>query len=66
MCAYCVSLRLELFIRQHMGTGGPDSADAESLRLELTELQQKHDLLLEENKELRRRVRANANFPQTV
>ncbi|KAL7868920.1 hypothetical protein SRHO_G00103040 [Serrasalmus rhombeus] len=44
------------FIRQHLGTGEPDSADAESLRLELKELQQKHDLLLEENKDLKRRL----------
>ncbi|KAL7858825.1 hypothetical protein AOLI_G00189270 [Acnodon oligacanthus] len=44
------------FIRQHLGTSEPDSADTESLRLELSELQQKHDLLLEENKELKRRL----------
>ncbi|XP_072530145.1 C-Myc-binding protein [Salminus brasiliensis] len=44
------------FIRQHLGTAGPDSADVESLRLELTELQQKYDLLVEENRELRNRL----------
>ncbi|KAL6473367.1 hypothetical protein MHYP_G00169280 [Metynnis hypsauchen] len=44
------------FIRQHLGPSEPNGADAESLRLELAELQQKHDLLLEENKELKRRL----------
>ncbi|KAM7373543.1 hypothetical protein PAMP_008385 [Pampus punctatissimus] len=45
------------FIKLHLGAGGPEPADAEALRMELSDLQQKCNLLMEENKELRNRVR---------
>ncbi|XP_030645286.1 C-Myc-binding protein [Chanos chanos] len=44
------------FIKHHLGAAGPDGADTEALRTELAELQQKYDLLLEENKELKNRL----------
>ncbi|XP_061597317.1 C-Myc-binding protein [Cololabis saira] len=44
------------FIKLHMGAGGPEPADADALRMELTDLQQKCNLLMEENKELRTRL----------
>ncbi|KAK3558581.1 hypothetical protein QTP86_021687, partial [Hemibagrus guttatus] len=43
------------FIKQHLSAGDPDSSQAEVLRVELEELQQKYDLLQEENRELRNR-----------
>ena len=45
------------FIKLHLGTAGPEPADAEALRMELADLQQKCNLLMEENKELKNRVR---------
>uniref|UniRef100_A0A672K674 Uncharacterized protein n=1 Tax=Sinocyclocheilus grahami TaxID=75366 RepID=A0A672K674_SINGR len=45
------------FIKHQLGVG-PEAEDAESLRLELNSLQQKYDQLMEENKELRSRVRS--------
>uniref|UniRef100_A0A4W6DS57 MYC binding protein n=1 Tax=Lates calcarifer TaxID=8187 RepID=A0A4W6DS57_LATCA len=45
------------FIKLHLGAAGPEPADAEALRMELADLQQKCNLLMEENKELRNRVR---------
>ncbi|KAM9339860.1 C-Myc-binding protein [Symphorus nematophorus] len=44
------------FIKLHLGGAGPDPADVEALRMELTDLQQKCNLLMEENKELRNRL----------
>uniref|UniRef100_A0A3Q2ZDM8 MYC binding protein n=1 Tax=Kryptolebias marmoratus TaxID=37003 RepID=A0A3Q2ZDM8_KRYMA len=44
------------YIKLHLGGSGQDPADAEALRLELADLQQKCTLLMEENKELRNRV----------
>uniref|UniRef100_UPI0037E9260D C-Myc-binding protein n=1 Tax=Semicossyphus pulcher TaxID=241346 RepID=UPI0037E9260D len=44
------------FIKLHLGAAGPEQADTESLRMELSDLQQKCNLLLEENKELRNRL----------
>ncbi|KAG9281474.1 C-Myc-binding protein [Astyanax mexicanus] len=44
------------FIRLHLSTGEPDSGDVETLCLELTELQQKYDALLEENRDLKNRL----------
>ncbi|XP_034016094.1 C-Myc-binding protein [Thalassophryne amazonica] len=44
------------FIKLHLGAAGPEPADAESLRTELVELQQKCNLLMEENKELKNRL----------
>ncbi|RXN13447.1 C-Myc-binding -like protein [Labeo rohita] len=43
------------FIKHHLGAG-PEADDAESLRLELSHLQQKYDQVMEENKELRNRL----------
>ncbi|AWP21302.1 putative C-Myc-binding protein-like isoform 3 [Scophthalmus maximus] len=42
------------FIKLHLGGAGPDPAEAEAaaLRVELADLQQKCNLLMEENKEL--------------
>uniref|UniRef100_A0A8B9JZ98 Uncharacterized protein n=1 Tax=Astyanax mexicanus TaxID=7994 RepID=A0A8B9JZ98_ASTMX len=56
------------FIRLHLSTGEPDSGDVETLCLELTELQQKYDALLEENRDLKNRVKliyTLDNFKQT-
>ncbi|XP_037548786.1 C-Myc-binding protein [Nematolebias whitei] len=44
------------YIKLHLGAAGPDPADAEALRLELADLQQKCNLLLEENKTLKNRL----------
>ena len=41
----------------HLGANGPDSADVEALKLEVTELRQKCEQLTEENSELKQRVR---------
>ncbi|XP_078277558.1 C-Myc-binding protein isoform X3 [Rhinoraja longicauda] len=38
------------------GTTGPETADVETLRLEVTELRQKYEALLEENKELKAKL----------
>ncbi|KAM6899610.1 C-Myc-binding protein [Xenentodon cancila] len=44
------------FIKLHIGAAGPEPADAEALRVELADLQQKCNLLMEANKELRNRL----------
>ncbi|KAM9496480.1 C-Myc-binding protein isoform 2-T2 [Clarias gariepinus] len=44
------------FIKQHLSAGDADSSQAEVLRVELEQLQQKYDLLQEENRELRNRL----------
>uniref|UniRef100_A0A4W5LC14 MYC binding protein n=1 Tax=Hucho hucho TaxID=62062 RepID=A0A4W5LC14_9TELE len=44
------------FLKHHLGVAGAEPADVEALHLELTELQQKWDLLMEENKDLRNRL----------
>ncbi|KAM4539891.1 C-Myc-binding protein [Odontesthes bonariensis] len=44
------------FVKLHLGAAGLDPADAEGLRMELADLQQKCSLLTEENKELRNRL----------
>ncbi|KAM4630087.1 C-Myc-binding protein [Polymixia lowei] len=44
------------FIKHHLGASGPEPVDAEALRIELAELQQKCDLLMKENKELRNKL----------
>ncbi|XP_027009980.2 C-Myc-binding protein [Tachysurus fulvidraco] len=44
------------FIKQHLTAGDSDSSQAEVLRAELEELQQKYDLLQEENRELRNQL----------
>ncbi|CAL1585109.1 unnamed protein product [Knipowitschia caucasica] len=44
------------FIKLHLGAAGPEPADTEALRMELSDLQQKFNLLMEENKELRNKL----------
>ncbi|XP_062265766.1 c-Myc-binding protein-like [Platichthys flesus] len=44
------------FIKVHLGGAGPEPADTDALRMELADLQQKCNLLMEENKELRNRL----------
>uniref|UniRef100_A0A3B4BMQ2 Uncharacterized protein n=1 Tax=Periophthalmus magnuspinnatus TaxID=409849 RepID=A0A3B4BMQ2_9GOBI len=44
------------FIKLHLGAAGPEPADTEALRMELSDLQQKCNMLMEENKELRNRL----------
>ncbi|XP_075962559.1 C-Myc-binding protein [Anarhichas minor] len=44
------------FIKLQLDAAGPESADAEALRMELADLQQKCNLLMGENKELRNRL----------
>ncbi|XP_068603777.1 C-Myc-binding protein [Brachionichthys hirsutus] len=44
------------FIKLHLGAAGPEPADTEALRMELDDLQQKFNLLMEENKELRNKL----------
>lgn len=49
--------QLHSFIKFHIGAASPEPVDVEALRMELADLQQKCNLLMEENKELRNRVR---------
>ncbi|XP_005988799.1 C-Myc-binding protein [Latimeria chalumnae] len=44
------------FLKQHLGTTGPETADVETLRLEVAELRQKYEAALEENKELKAKL----------
>ncbi|XP_069032854.1 C-Myc-binding protein [Embiotoca jacksoni] len=44
------------FIKLHLGAAGAEPAEVEALRMELADLQQKCNLLMEENKELRNRL----------
>ncbi|XP_058475051.1 c-Myc-binding protein-like [Solea solea] len=44
------------FIKLHLGAAGPEPADSETLRSEMADLQQKCNLLMEENKELRNKL----------
>ncbi|XP_074658540.1 c-Myc-binding protein-like [Tubulanus polymorphus] len=44
------------FLRQHIGASGPETADVEALRLEVTELRQKVEQLTEENNELKAKL----------
>ncbi|XP_029977010.1 C-Myc-binding protein [Salarias fasciatus] len=44
------------FIKLHLGAAGLEPADTEALRMEVADLQQKCNLLMEENKELRNRL----------
>ncbi|KAA0709857.1 c-Myc-binding protein [Triplophysa tibetana] len=44
------------FIKHHLGVAGSESDDATSLHLELSDLQQKFQQLLDENKELKTRL----------
>ncbi|KAL3043459.1 c-Myc-binding protein-like [Trematomus bernacchii] len=44
------------FIKLHLGAASPEPADVETLRMELADLQQKCNLLMGENKELKNRL----------
>ncbi|XP_072304200.1 C-Myc-binding protein [Eucyclogobius newberryi] len=44
------------FVKLHLGAAGPEPADTEALKMELSDLQQKCNMLMEENKELRNRL----------
>ncbi|KAL2078033.1 hypothetical protein ACEWY4_025718 [Coilia grayii] len=44
------------FIKSHLSGVGVEVSDTEALRLELTELQQKYNTLMEENKDLKKRL----------
>ncbi|XP_072019153.1 c-Myc-binding protein-like [Amphiura filiformis] len=44
------------FLKMHLGQAGPDTADVEALRLQVSELQQKVEQLQDENKELKSKV----------
>ena len=44
------------FLRQHLGSTGPETADVEALKLEVTDLRQKVEKLNEENTELKQKV----------
>jgi len=44
------------FLKQHLGAGGPESADVEALKLEVTELKQENERLNEENQELKEKL----------
>lgn len=44
------------FIKQNLGPPGVDLSNVEALREEMAELQQKYDLLVQENKELRQKL----------
>ncbi|KAK1880763.1 c-Myc-binding protein [Dissostichus eleginoides] len=53
----CIDLnQLHSFIKLHLGAASPEPADVETLRMELADLQQKCNLLMGENKELRNRL----------
>lgn len=44
------------FIKLHLGAASAEPADLEALRMELSDLQQKYNLLMEENRELRNKL----------
>ncbi|XP_067674213.1 c-Myc-binding protein-like [Haliotis asinina] len=44
------------FLRQHIGAAGPDTADVEALKLEVSELRAKCEQLQEENNELKSKM----------
>merc|ERR1711893_71080 len=44
------------FLKQHLNVSGPESADVEALKLEVTELRQKCEQLQEENNELKMKL----------
>ena len=43
-------------MKQHLGAGGPETADIEALKLEVTELRTEVEKLTEQNKELQAKV----------
>lgn len=44
------------FLKQHLGASGPDTADVEALKLEVTELRQKVEQLQDQNNELKSKL----------
>jgi len=44
------------FLKQHLGASGPDTADVEALKLEVTELRQKCEQLQEQNSDLKSKL----------
>ncbi|XP_013406842.1 c-Myc-binding protein-like [Lingula anatina] len=46
------------FLKHHLGSGGPETADVEALKLEVTELRQKVEQLTEENSDLKAKLQA--------
>jgi len=44
------------FLKQHLGASGPETADVEALKLEVSELRTKVEQLSEENNELKAKV----------
>ncbi|XP_033740364.1 c-Myc-binding protein-like isoform X2 [Ylistrum balloti] len=44
------------FLKQHLGASGPETADVEALKQEVTELRQKVEQLSEENTDLKAKV----------
>jgi len=44
------------FLKQHIGASGPEAADIEALKLEVSELRQKNEQLSEEALELRSKL----------
>ena len=44
------------FLKLNIGVGGPETADVEALKLEVTELKQKIEQLSEENVELKQKL----------
>ncbi|XP_061169465.1 c-Myc-binding protein-like [Saccostrea echinata] len=53
------------FLKQHLGASGPETADVEALKLEVTELRQKVEQLTEENQEMRAKLQQFEEEPQT-
>jgi predicted RNase H-like nuclease (RuvC/YqgF family) len=48
-------------LKQHLGASGPETADVEALKLEVTELRQKVEQLTEENQEMKAKVNSHIN-----
>ncbi|WAR06855.1 MYCBP-like protein [Mya arenaria] len=44
------------FLKQHLGASGPDTADVEALKLEVTELRQKVETLQDQNSEYKAKL----------
>ena len=44
------------FLKQHLGASGPETADVEALKLEVSELRQKVEQLQETNTDLKQKV----------
>ncbi|XP_062595441.1 c-Myc-binding protein-like [Saccostrea cucullata] len=53
------------FLKQHLGASGPETADVEALKLEVTELRQKVEQLTEENQEMKAKLQQFEEEPQT-